>query len=187
MAAVVAADCRCYPVLFIGNGMNSVLRPVPYVRGQAKRHFERVGAVVVVADGELAELVDQQPRGGRVALEPESSSAKYGPSRRMRTCLFTVLVMVAGRMSKRPWRRNSASNSPAKSSWNWFASTPNTSGGTAGRSPRRRRRSAAWAGGPGRPRRRASPRRSTPASRTPSSRPAGRRCPCSGRAPGCGA
>ena len=36
--------------------------------GQADGHFQGVGPVVVVADGKLLELLDQQPRAGAVAV-----------------------------------------------------------------------------------------------------------------------
>ena len=46
----------------------------------------------------------------------------------MRTCLVAWFSIGTGRAAKRPWRRNSDSNSPASRSWNWLASTPKTSG-----------------------------------------------------------
>jgi hypothetical protein len=46
--------------------------------GQAQGHLQRVGAVVVVGDGELGELVDQQPRAWAVRLETQAMRGQVG-------------------------------------------------------------------------------------------------------------
>ena len=68
-----AARCRFTPSSHRQPISQSVVHrpPVQHFGRQPQGHFQGVGTVVVIADGELAKLVDQEPRAGAARLEPQ--------------------------------------------------------------------------------------------------------------------
>ena len=70
--------------------------------GQANGHFQGVGAVVVVAEGEVLSWFQRSRVPGESAFSRMRRLDRYGPRRRMRTSLFTRLSNSHGRTPSTP-------------------------------------------------------------------------------------
>ena len=103
--------CRCDHLPIGSRSPNpSSARAARQFVGQSNGHFQRVGSVVVIADRKLAQLLDEQRRARRMWFESQPRRARYGPSRRIRTCLFTRFSMLQGERPTVPAARNAATN-----------------------------------------------------------------------------
>jgi len=62
---------------------------------QPHGHLQGVGSVVVVAAGEVAQLLDQQPRAGRAALEAENLLRQEGRQPADADLLVDLVVVIS--------------------------------------------------------------------------------------------
>ena len=151
---------------------------------QAEGHFRRVGTVVMVAEGKLPQLLDQQPRAGAAALEAQAPGGQVGPQPADAHQLVGAVLQRPGPRAQHPLAAKLGLELAAEQVLKLVRPRRRTrrgeSGGTA---PPRRPRSAASAAAPGPPRHTRSPADPRPASPAPNSRRAASRSPCSGPGP----